>query len=1303
MKNFLVAIVSEGLFSLVALLVVCAIVWFGGDYFGYPVRLRVVVIVAILVIWLVIYLIQRALAVRRAMRIEAMLRSQSTANPVNDARVGPIDALVMQFRLGVQALRATRAGKDAVLRMPWFLVMGPPGSGKTAAVRESGLNFPFVGLGHRANPSAGSTRSIDWWHADKAVFLDTSGGYIADPKRHGEWQALIRQLARTGRSRPVDGVVLVVSITELLALEEDRIGDHAQNLRDRIDELAARLGMTFPVHLVFSHCDRLHGFSDFFSHFPLEQRSQAWGCTFDWNEAGPQGLQARVDEEFRRLSHVLGLRRIEALAAGDADAQNGDHLRNALLFPIQFALLQRRVGHYIAALTRPNPFQESGRLRGFWFTSAAQGGEPIDRVLSSIGLEGAAPQPVVAGEQRAYFLNGPFAHVIPADQGLARASAKATRRHRIVRGTLAAGSIGIATVLSILLVRGYRETAALLTELAADGKQLRGGDPDRQAAVGPSGELFSHLQRLAARDGIPVALYPGLQFSAELSEKARAISARPVITAYTDRLAAGIAQRLASGERSLAGYEDLHGAFRVYLMLCGRIPVDREAVQHRLAGGQGIAPEAADDRLRYIVDRIPVAEWSATADPVLIERTTHELRDALWIPLTGVEIDNAGSALYPAVDLAELLDKHATAAFTLERPVPGYYTQRAWDGFIAHAIGERAQALAQRYAELRVDLDAAAIGQRLRARYEDAYASTWRAVPSQVRMNPPRTFAAAVTGLGELGHEGSPYRTLIVAWLERKALLANSADRGLALAALALPGAKADQSADKGREWIDQSLNTIGILHAALTAYAAACPVDARLANIQELDNAVAACSAFAANAETALAAYPDEVPRRALVGHFRSLAENSRIALECEPLLESAKPVPGIAMAIPRDDLERRLLAVGIPEFPRLWREVLEGLSVPASADPTAAAARLTNLSAAQSPLAQVLRAAWRGQRLTAQLLGAQGSVTSDQAWIERSLKALAGLAAAYAPAVAAEPGPCVARSEALVHVAEAFASSAGEIEAALASIPDGAFRAAAAKPFAQLQDDARRQLFALLAEDADRMWGERVHERFARDLAPTFPFADVAQDADPKAVAAFFAPRTGALWEASRLIDAASQITIAGRPLLRCDPAYQGAIGTARVLTEALFAAEGTGPKLAFTAELRPRTGVYQAVVTIGAEHLELAENPDNRCAFAADLADPMACRIAVQTADGIWLQSAIEPKAWGLLRWAAGGKPVDDGKGRGLLTWTLPENAAGESPRTVLIQLAIDGGAGTSVISRRAFTDLAFPATITIRPQE
>lgn len=1312
MKNLLAAIVSEGLFNVIALLVLLALVWFGGEYLGYPVQLRIIVMLSIGALWLLLYLVQRVLAVRRAMRIEAMLRAQAAASPIADQRAGPLDTLTHQFRLGVQALRATRAGQTAVRHMPWFLVMGPPAAGKTAAVRESGLNFPFVGLGHRANANAGGTRTIDWWYADKAVFLDTAGAFAVDPARHGEWLALIRLLARTGRDRPVDGVVLVVSIAELLALDEDRIGDHAQNLRDRIDELASRLGMTFPVHLVFSQCDRLHGFSDFFEHFPLEQRGQAWGCTFAWAELGPQGLQERVDEEFRRLYQMLGLRRIEALAAGNTGNTGeslGDHQRNALLFPIQFALLQRRVGQYIAALTRPNPFQESGRLRGFWFTSAMQGGEPIDRVLGSLGLGNAAVQPVQPGEQRAYFLNAPFATIIPGDQGLARISARVLRRNRIACAVLALIAGGAAAIAGILLHRGYQQTETILDGLILDGRRLRSIDPVSRDGARIPADLADHLQRFSEREGIPLVLQPGLMFANDLTSKAReaylANSVRPLIATYARRLGADLGVRLTAQERSLAGYEALHERFRVYLMLCGRIPADSEAVVRLYtASGSG----AIDDtvaHLRTIITRLPSQEWVAQADATLVERTTRELRDALWITLTGVEIAKAGAGLHPATDLATLLAGRTATAFTLERPIPGFFSQRAWDGFIAHAIDERAQALARRFAELHIDLDAAAITRQLRTRHEEAFAHAWRALPATMRMQPLRTLDEAIACLGELGHEGSPYRTLILAWMQHRTLVTSPVDQTAAVVAAAKTAKPAQEAPAEARKlaWLDQALNAAGILHAALSSYATTCPADTRLANLAELDKAVTACATFAMQAETALAACPEEEPRRIFIGHFRTLAEEARTALEREPLLEAVRTVPGLRLATTREDLARRLQSVGMPAFPQLWRGILKGISAPVTTDPVAAATRLTNLAAPQSPYATLLRAAWRGQQLKPQLISAKAGVSVDQGWNEQCFQALGVLAAAYAPVIDAEPGPRVAREDALKRLAEAFAVSERGIGTALASLADEELRTLVARPFRQILDDARHHLHLLLAADADRLWNDRVRAPFLRDCATAFPFRLVPTDADPKLVTAFLAPKTGTLWETGRILAAAERITIAGQPLIRLDAGYQRALTAARALGAVLFAPDSDRLALSFTVELRQHPGVFQALVALGKEQFELSDTPDGRHTFTCSPAEALACRIAIQVADGRWLEQAAEPQPWGLLRWAQGGHPVADGTGGLRFTWPLVDDQAPPSARVRLIQLAISDQPMVALFSRRVFEDLAFPATITVRPQE
>jgi type VI protein secretion system component VasK len=357
-----------------------------------------------------------------------------------------------------------------------------------------------------------------------------------------------------------------------------------------------------------------------------------------------------------------------------------------------------------------------------------------------------------------------------------------------------------------------------------------------------------------------------------------------------------------------------------------------------------------------------------------------------------------------------------------------------------------------------------------------------------------------------------------------------------------------------------------------------------------------------------------------------------------------------------------------------------------------------------------RTLRAAWRGQKL----VSAQGAAQVKEDWIERCGKALAALAAAYAPAINAETGPRIARGEDLKRVAEAFTTAERDIAAALGDIGDEAFRAAAARPFAQLREDAQRHLGALLAEDADRYWNEKVRARFTHDLAVYFPFIVSAEDADAKTVAAFFAPKSGALWDAERVLEAAAAITIAGKPLIRLGDGYRQALGAGKAVRDALFPSEAETPTLAFSAELRQRTGVFQALVAIGKDPLDLHESPEARRAFSCVLADPIACRVAIQVADGKWIEAASERRPWGLLRWAAGAAPSIEGSGRIVLTWTLSETAAAPASAGApapdaaagkgwLIQLVVDSGPAVALFSRRVFDDLAFPAAIAVRSQE
>ena len=58
-----------------------------------------------------------------------------------------LDEIRAEFEKAINALKSSKLGRgrrDALYILPWYLIIGPPGSGKTTALRNSGLEFPHL-------------------------------------------------------------------------------------------------------------------------------------------------------------------------------------------------------------------------------------------------------------------------------------------------------------------------------------------------------------------------------------------------------------------------------------------------------------------------------------------------------------------------------------------------------------------------------------------------------------------------------------------------------------------------------------------------------------------------------------------------------------------------------------------------------------------------------------------------------------------------------------------------------------------------------------------------------------------------------------------------------------------------------------------------------------------------------------------------------------------------------------------------------------------------------------------------------
>ncbi len=121
-----------------------------------------------------------------------------------------------------RALKQKRRSGHSLYELPWYVIIGAPGSGKTTALINSGLHFPLEQRsGKGALRGVGGTRNCDWWFTDEAIFLDTAGRYTTqDSDANADsagWAEFLKLLQKYRKRRPVNGVILTISAQDLMA------------------------------------------------------------------------------------------------------------------------------------------------------------------------------------------------------------------------------------------------------------------------------------------------------------------------------------------------------------------------------------------------------------------------------------------------------------------------------------------------------------------------------------------------------------------------------------------------------------------------------------------------------------------------------------------------------------------------------------------------------------------------------------------------------------------------------------------------------------------------------------------------------------------------------------------------------------------------------------------------------------------------------------------------------------------------------------------------------------------------------
>ena len=97
-------------------------------------------------------------------------------------------------------------------------------------------------------------------------------------KDSSDWEEFVSLLKRYRPKQPINGAVVTVGVDDLLG-GKTNITEISAEIRKRIHEMHTKLGIHFPVYLMITKLDLLHGFDKFFDHLTKEQRNQYLGIS----------------------------------------------------------------------------------------------------------------------------------------------------------------------------------------------------------------------------------------------------------------------------------------------------------------------------------------------------------------------------------------------------------------------------------------------------------------------------------------------------------------------------------------------------------------------------------------------------------------------------------------------------------------------------------------------------------------------------------------------------------------------------------------------------------------------------------------------------------------------------------------------------------------------------------------------------------------------------------------------------------------------------------------------------------------
>ncbi|MTV39599.1 type VI secretion system membrane subunit TssM [Duganella radicis] len=669
---------------------------------------------------------------RRRARRESASLGEAISQSSPDPGAAEVKAIRDSMLKAIETIKGSKlgivSGARALYELPWYMIIGNPAAGKSTAVTNSGLQFPFAD--GKVLQGVGGTRNCDWFFTTEGILLDTAGRYSVLEEHRAEWFGFLDLLKKYRRRAPINGIVIAVSIAELRGDDPEAGIKLARSLRKRVQDLIERLEVFAPVYVVFTKADLIAGFGEFFAQSERAERERVWGATMPYQrKTSSQQVMAFFDHAFDELCDGL-----KAMSVATMSQQRRERMEPGVFtFPLEFSTIRAPLRSFLVTLFEENPFQFKPVFRGFYFTSALQEGMPLSeqsqRVAQRFALTTPDAPPAAGAGHAGFFLLNLFRKVIFADKDLVSQYASKTK----VR--LKYGAFFAAVLLLGASLGGwswaYMGNRQLVSNVQADLDKvikLQAKRLDLQSRLEALEIIQDRIAQLEKyRDARPWSLRMGLYQGELLERKLREeyfagvknVMLMPVVASLETLLSEmnahanqlqprGAASVPAAGgqfqEASATNVDDAYNALKGYLMLADKSHAEASHLNDQLPrhwrawleNNRGAMPReqmihSAERLMTFYLAQIPDPSWPRIdLKLALVDQSRENLRRVVrGMPARErvyADIRARANTRFPTLTVARMLGEQDQALITGSYAVPGAYTREAWEKFVQDAF-----------------------------------------------------------------------------------------------------------------------------------------------------------------------------------------------------------------------------------------------------------------------------------------------------------------------------------------------------------------------------------------------------------------------------------------------------------------------------------------------------------------------------------------------------------------------------------------------------------------------------------------